>query len=168
MRSPPARRSLMSSIIVDWFLAPRRWRFNLKSNFYELHRPWSPRGSSPHKENPHGRAGNRTRDLVISSQKLWPLDHEAGHQSNRRLCLRDGLDLLEKGIIYFSLLVIEPRFLTFPARNLLTLPSQIPQLIDLLGPSGCRNVHGLPVHKPYCSAVLFVFCRTSLQQYKCR
>ena len=32
----------------------------------------------PHKENPHGRAGNRTQDLVISSQKLWPLDHEAG------------------------------------------------------------------------------------------
>ena len=24
-----------------------------------------------------GRAGNRTRDLVICSQKLWPLDHEA-------------------------------------------------------------------------------------------
>ena len=32
----------------------------------------------PHKENPHGRAGNRTRDLVISSQKLRPLDHETG------------------------------------------------------------------------------------------
>jgi hypothetical protein len=30
------------------------------------------------KENPHGRTGSRTRDLVISSQKLWPLDHEAG------------------------------------------------------------------------------------------
>jgi hypothetical protein len=36
------------------------------------------RGSSPHKENPHGRAGNRTRDLVISSHKLRPPDHEAG------------------------------------------------------------------------------------------
>jgi hypothetical protein len=30
-------------------------------------------------KNPHGRTGNRTRDLIISSQKLWPLDHEAGH-----------------------------------------------------------------------------------------
>jgi hypothetical protein len=30
------------------------------------------------KENPHGRPGNRTRYLMISSQKLWPLDHEAG------------------------------------------------------------------------------------------
>jgi hypothetical protein len=26
----------------------------------------------------HGRAGNRTRDLMISSQKLLPPDHEAG------------------------------------------------------------------------------------------
>ena len=26
----------------------------------------------------HARTGNRTRDLMISSQRLWPLDHEAG------------------------------------------------------------------------------------------
>ena len=32
----------------------------------------------PFKENSHGKAGNRTRDLMISSQRLWPLDHEAG------------------------------------------------------------------------------------------
>jgi len=32
----------------------------------------------PFRENSHGRAGNRTRDLMISSQRLWPLDHEAG------------------------------------------------------------------------------------------
>ena len=35
-------------------------------------------GILPHKENSHGRAGNRSRDLVIISQKLWSLDHEAG------------------------------------------------------------------------------------------
>ena len=29
-------------------------------------------------ENPHGRAENWTRELVISNQKLWPLDHEGG------------------------------------------------------------------------------------------
>jgi hypothetical protein len=29
-------------------------------------------------KNPLGRAGNRIRDLMISSQKRWPLDHEAG------------------------------------------------------------------------------------------
>ena len=27
----------------------------------------------------HGTTGNRTRDLMISSQRPWPLDHEAGH-----------------------------------------------------------------------------------------
>jgi hypothetical protein len=31
MRSSPARRSLANSVTVDWFLAPRRWGFNLKS-----------------------------------------------------------------------------------------------------------------------------------------
>ena len=35
-------------------------------------------GIFPFKENSHGRAGNRTRDLMVSSQRLWPLDHEAG------------------------------------------------------------------------------------------
>ena len=35
-------------------------------------------GIFPFKENSHGRAGNRTRDLMISSQRLWPLDQEAG------------------------------------------------------------------------------------------
>jgi hypothetical protein len=29
-------------------------------------------------KNPHGTAGKRNRDLMISSQKRWPLDHEAG------------------------------------------------------------------------------------------
>ena len=77
MRSPPARRSLVSSIIVDWFLAPRRWGFKLKSNSTNYPDYGHHGDPPPHKENPHGRAGNRTRDLVISSQKLWPLDHEA-------------------------------------------------------------------------------------------
>jgi hypothetical protein len=36
-------------------------------------------GIFPFKGNSHGRAGNRTRDLMITSQRLWPLDHEAGH-----------------------------------------------------------------------------------------
>jgi hypothetical protein len=30
------------------------------------------------KEKPHGRTGNRNRYLMISSQKFWQLDHEAG------------------------------------------------------------------------------------------
>ena len=35
-------------------------------------------GILPFRENSRGRTGNRTRDLMISSQRLWPLDHEAG------------------------------------------------------------------------------------------
>ena len=33
----------------------------------------------PGKGNSHGRTGNRTMDLIISSQRPWPLHHEAGH-----------------------------------------------------------------------------------------
>jgi hypothetical protein len=36
-------------------------------------------GILPFKENSHGRADNRTRDLMFSGQRLWPLDHETGH-----------------------------------------------------------------------------------------
>ena len=35
-------------------------------------------GIFPFKDNSHDRAGNRTRHLMISNQRLWPLDHEAG------------------------------------------------------------------------------------------
>jgi hypothetical protein len=37
-------------------------------------------------KNPQGKAGNRTQDLMISSQKRWPLDHEAGLTSWYRHC----------------------------------------------------------------------------------
>ena len=30
------------------------------------------------RKNAHGRAGNRTRDLMVSSQELWPPSHEVG------------------------------------------------------------------------------------------
>jgi len=39
----------------------------LKPNFYQLPRLWSPWASSPFKKNAHGRAGNRTRDLMVNS-----------------------------------------------------------------------------------------------------
>jgi hypothetical protein len=41
-------------------------------------RPWSPWESSLSRKNPHGRTGKQTRDLMFSSQKLWPLDHKVG------------------------------------------------------------------------------------------
>jgi hypothetical protein len=50
----------------------------LNPSFTKLPRPWSPWESSLSRKNPHGRVWNRTQDLMISSQKLWPLDHEAG------------------------------------------------------------------------------------------
>jgi hypothetical protein len=33
-------------------------------------------GSSPARKNSHGRIGNLTRDLMVSSEKLWPPSHE--------------------------------------------------------------------------------------------
>jgi hypothetical protein len=58
-----------------WIWSTRK---GLKPKFTKLPRPWSPRGSSPSRKNPHGRTGNLTWNLMISSQKLLPLDHEAG------------------------------------------------------------------------------------------
>jgi hypothetical protein len=65
---------------------------NLSST--KLPRPWSPWESSPSRKNPHGRTENRTRYLFFNSQKLWPLDHEAGHTTNDVLdCLLQTLYL---------------------------------------------------------------------------
>ena len=61
----------LSRLCVGWYIG--RWGARRALRLiYWLPRPWSPRGSSPYKENSHGRAWNRTRDLVISSQKLRP------------------------------------------------------------------------------------------------
>ena len=54
-------------------------RRGLKPKFYQSTQTMVIAGIFPFKENSHGRAGNRTRDLMIGSQRLWPLDHEAGH-----------------------------------------------------------------------------------------
>jgi len=54
----------------------------LKPKFYQRTQTMVTAGILPFRENSHGRAGNRTRDLMISSQRLWPLDHEAGHRQN--------------------------------------------------------------------------------------
>jgi hypothetical protein len=65
----------MRSMVIYEYDVPAG-TLNLKST--KLPRPWSRGGSSPSRKNPHGRTGNRTQDLMISSQKLWPLDYEAG------------------------------------------------------------------------------------------
>jgi len=51
----------------------------LKLKFYQPTQTMVTAGILPITENSHGRAGNWTRDLMISSQKLWLLDHEVGH-----------------------------------------------------------------------------------------
>jgi len=50
----------------------------LKPTFYQSTQTMVIAGFLPFKENSHGRAGNRTRDLMISSQRLWTPDHEGG------------------------------------------------------------------------------------------
>jgi hypothetical protein len=62
-----------------WIWSTRR---GLNLSYTKLLRPWSPWESCPSRKNPHGRTMNWTRDLMISSQKLWPLEHEAGPLMN--------------------------------------------------------------------------------------
>jgi len=52
----------------------------LKPKFYQPTQTMVTAGILPFREHSHDRAGNRTQDL-ISSQRLWPLDHEAGRWS---------------------------------------------------------------------------------------
>jgi len=53
-----------------------RARRALKPKFYQPVQTMVTVGILPFSENSHGRAENRTRDLMISSPRLWPLDHE--------------------------------------------------------------------------------------------
>jgi len=70
-------------VVIEEYVVPGG---PLNLNSTNIPRPWSPRESPPpFRENSHGRAGNRTRDLMISSQRLWPLDHEAGRNLNCKI-----------------------------------------------------------------------------------
>jgi hypothetical protein len=72
------------------YVAPMMWvmicmsvgcQESLKPKFYRLPRPWSLWGTSSARENSGGRTENRTRDLMVSSQKFWPPTHEVGHSN---------------------------------------------------------------------------------------
>jgi hypothetical protein len=64
----------------DGWICGARGALNLISTNYPDH---GHRGRfSYSRKNAHGRAGNRTRDLMVSNQTLWPLDHEAGRYAN--------------------------------------------------------------------------------------
>jgi len=58
-----------------WGCSARR---ALKPKFYQPTQTMVTAEILPFRENSHGRAGNRTQDLTICSQRHWPLDHEAG------------------------------------------------------------------------------------------
>jgi len=53
----------------------------LKPKFYQPTQTMVTAGILPFRENFHDRAGSRTRDLMISSQRLCSLDHETGQDS---------------------------------------------------------------------------------------
>jgi hypothetical protein len=69
----------VQSLLIE-VLAPRKRGFYLESKSTNYPDHGHQGNPAPNKENPNGTAGNQTRDLVISSQKLWPLDHEAGRR----------------------------------------------------------------------------------------
>ena len=54
----------------------------LKPTFYQSTQTMVTAGFLPFRENSHGKAGNRTRDPMISSQRLWPQDNKAGQILN--------------------------------------------------------------------------------------
>ena len=63
-------------------MAPRKWGFRLKSNSTNYPDHGHHGDPSYTRKTPMVEPGIEPRDLVISSQKLWPLDNEAGHFQN--------------------------------------------------------------------------------------
>ena len=81
-------------------------------------------GILPFRENSYGWTGNRTRGLMFSSQRLWPLDHEAGriyiyiyvciYMTYICIYIYDGDILCEVGVNYpRRLLLYQHTFFTF-------------------------------------------------------
>jgi hypothetical protein len=67
------------------YVVPMRWMViyecevpggALNLSCTKLPRPWSPWESSPSRKSPHGRTGIQV--LMIGSQKLRPVEHDAG------------------------------------------------------------------------------------------
>ena len=87
VRSPPARRSLswIQSLLIDlWLLVIEVSNLSL---ILLTTQTMVTTGSSPHKENPHSRAGNRTRDLVISKPEALTTRPRGWSDKNKiRVC----------------------------------------------------------------------------------
>jgi hypothetical protein len=82
-----------------WYVWAWSTRRGLKPKFYRLPRPWSLWGSSPARENSHGRTGNRTQDLMASSQKFWPPSREAGLY----ICINTFCFKAHRQLLWYSL-----------------------------------------------------------------
>jgi hypothetical protein len=81
--SPPGcGRSVTDFWGLDAHEAKLRFPDEVNGDIWSTRRGLNPKfywtGIFPFKENPYGRNGNRTRNLMNSGQKLWTLDHEAG------------------------------------------------------------------------------------------
>ena len=72
----------------------------LKPKFYWPTQTMVTAGILPCRENSHGTTGNRTRDLMISGQRFWPLDHEAG-QLDSKSC--EKMQIKYKQLLVFNL-----------------------------------------------------------------
>jgi len=60
----------------------------------------------PLRENSHGWAENQTRNLMISSQRLWPLDYEAGRFLERKN-VSLGAVAIQKHHVVWSLYIFD-------------------------------------------------------------
>ena len=77
---------------VDTGVCTSSTRRALKPKFYQPTQTMVTAGNLPFRENSQGRAGNRTRDLMISSQTLttrprgWPRKESSGRDKTRGFC----------------------------------------------------------------------------------
>jgi len=63
----------------------------LKPKFYQTTHTMVTAGILPFRKNSHDRAGNRTRNLMINSQRFCPLDHEASrHKNDKVICIKSA------------------------------------------------------------------------------
>jgi hypothetical protein len=140
----------MRWMVIYEYEVPGR-ALNLSST--KLPRPWSPWGFSPSRENHHVRTGNLTLDLMISSQKLWPLDHEAGHTLNCYSYKRDPfLTILPTTIItmyknqpdttwFYHVTFYKDKYSFYIKRQLGRL--KLSSLFSLWNTAGCFSLEGL-------------------------